>query len=163
MKKNEIGIEYIKKLLRNEPIENYIDILNSTTLDLRDKEGRSILFHAVLQNNEYLVKELLKKGAEINVQDNYGWSLLHYAVQEYQPSMAKLLIEHGANVNLVDKNGNSPLCRAVFDSKGQGAIINLLLASGADPYLENNYNISPIKLARSISNYDVKIFFKDYK
>jgi ankyrin repeat protein len=58
-------------------------------------------------------------------------------------------------VDAQDIHGNTPLSRAVFDSKGRGQVIKLLLSSGANKDLKNKHGISPEDLAKSIGNYDV--------
>ena len=51
------------------------------------------------------------------------------------------------------------LSGAVFDSKGRGSMIELLLASKASRSLKNKHGVSPEDLANSIGNYDVAKFF----
>jgi uncharacterized protein len=51
------------------------------------------------------------------------------------------------------------LFRAVFNSCGDGSVIELLLSAGADPNAPNDSDVTPIKLARTIANYDVAQFF----
>ena len=65
------------------------------------------------------------------------------------------MIDKGADVNAKDKNGNTVICDAVFSSGGKPEIILLLKKKGADPNIPNNYGISAIELAESISNFDV--------
>jgi uncharacterized protein len=71
------------------------------------------------------------------------------------------LLDAGALVDPRDSYGNTPLFRAVFNSSGNGDVIKLLRGAGADPYAKNASGISPLKLARTISNYDVRQFFCD--
>ena len=59
-----------------------------------------------------------------------------------------------------DVHGNSPLWRAVFDSKGRDGVIKLLLSAGASKSLRNKHGVSPESLAKSIANYDVSIFLE---
>jgi len=49
----------------------------------------------------------------------------------------------------------------VFSSRGVGEVIKLLRAHGADPNAQNARGMSPLKLARTIANFDVRQFFKD--
>jgi ankyrin repeat protein len=72
-----------------------------------------------------------------------------------------MLIEAGARVDVRDSYGNTPLWRAVMESRGDGSVIAVLRLAGADPYVENNSGVSPVALARRIGNYDVKQFFSD--
>jgi ankyrin repeat protein len=53
-----------------------------------------------------------------------------------------------------------PLSHAVFESRGRGEMIRLLLSFGADKALKNKHGVSPENLARTIANYDVSIFLR---
>jgi ankyrin repeat protein len=75
--------------------------------------------------------------------------------------VVRLLVNHGADVNRGDAHGNTPLFTAVFNSRGDGSIIELLRASGADALRENRSGQTPVGLARLIDNYDVARFFTD--
>lgn len=105
------------------------------------------------------IASLVSKGADINCQDKEGWSPLHFAAQESSVAAIRTLLECGAKVDLKDSNGNTALFRAVFNSKGAGEIISLLLAAGSDPDQDNEHGFSPRKLADTIGNYDVAQFF----
>jgi ankyrin repeat protein len=48
---------------------------------------------------------------------------------------------------------------AVFYSKGAGETITLLRKKGADDNLANNHGVTPLALAKTISNFDVLKFF----
>jgi ankyrin repeat protein len=74
--------------------------------------------------------------------------------------MAKLLLDHGAAADAQDAHGNTPLSHAVFESRGRGEMIRLLLSFGADKALKNKHGVSPENLARTIANYDVSIFLR---
>jgi ankyrin repeat protein len=106
---------------------------------------------------------LLVAGADVNSQDDNGWSPLHFAAQASSPECISVLLRAGASVSLRDSSGNTALSKAVFSSRGSGAIIRLLREAGADPLATNNHGVSPVGLARTIANYDVAQFFSDLK
>ncbi|HVW13994.1 MAG TPA: ankyrin repeat domain-containing protein [Mucilaginibacter sp.] len=133
--------------------------INTDNIDSTDRDNRSAIFHAVLANSKEIVQVLLAFGANLNIRDNKGWYPLHYAAQNNFVEIADLLICNGADIEAKDNYGNTPLWRATFASQGQGEMITWLLKSGADKKNENNSGISPIKLASTIANYDVKQFF----
>lgn len=137
-----------------------ISKLNESNVNDIDKDKRTLLHHAALLNNTAAIKLLIEKNADLNVPDYLGWSPLHYAAQQHRLEVANILIKAGANINSIDSYGNNILWRAVFESKGRGDMINLLSSNGADPNQQNNKGISPLKLANTISNYDVKKFFE---
>jgi ankyrin repeat protein len=126
-----------------------------------DEFGRTPLHHAAALGNVDTVATLLAAGANPCAQDDNGWSPLHFAAQAEAPHIVRELIAAGANLDLRDSFGNTVLLRAVFSSRGNGTIIKMLREAGADPLAENASGISAVKLARTISNYDVARFFAD--
>lgn len=126
-----------------------------------DRMGRTPLHYAVAEGNEQDVSRLLNEGVDVNARDDNGWSPLHFAAQANSAALASRLLSAGAEVDALDANGNSPLSSAVFNSRGDGELIAVLRLAGANPHVENEYGVSPISLARTISNYDVARHFND--
>lgn len=129
-------------------------------VDERDADGRTALHHACIQNDEQLVDLLLTFKAQCAVADNNGMTPLHFAARNYDVSIAQKLLRSGVAVDVPDAHGNTPLSDAVFESKGRGEMIRLLLESGADQDRKNNHGISPAALASTIANYDVRQWMK---
>lgn len=128
-------------------------------IEAPDEGGRSPLMHATIDKKVDIVLLLLEAGADPNAQDGRGNSPLHFATQGHDPDVASCLIANGAKVDLVNENGNSPLFNAVFNSRGHGELIALLIESGANKDLKNAHGVSPSDLAATIGNYDVAKFF----
>ena len=126
-----------------------------------DRDGRTALHYAVIENDVPEIRRLLAVGVVPGAADKAGWTPLHFAAQECFAEAARLLIQYGASVDAQDNHGNTPLAKAVFYSQGRGELIRLLRESGADFQLENKHGVSPVKLARTIGNYDVRQFFSD--
>jgi ankyrin repeat protein len=141
-------VETVSRLLRE-----------GTDPDLVDSDGRTALMYSVTQGRDELVALLLQSKANPNAQDKNGFSALHFAAQDFRALAAKALLNAGAQVDLKDRFGNTALWRAVFHSRGRGEIIEMLLKNGADRFVKNNSDVSPIDLAQTIANYDVKQFF----
>ena len=73
-----------------------------------------------------ILKELLKKGCDINAQTFNGHTALHIAVDASFVLMTLELLKHGANFNLLDTNSISPLHLAIdrMDMKLVGMLLN---------------------------------------
>jgi uncharacterized protein len=126
-----------------------------------DKAGRSELHYAVMDRNFERVKELVRQGMNVNLADRDGWTPLHAAAQNNDAETARFLLDSGATVDPRDSYGNTPLFRAVFNSQGDGELIELLRQRGADAESKNKSGVSPVGLARTIGNYDIARFFDD--
>ena len=118
------------------------------------------LADAIIAEDMGCLINLIRDGADVNSKSVEGWAPLHIAAQNFQKDAALSLLKAGADVDVKDDHGNTPLWKAVFESRGRGEIISLLVLHGADPDLKNNTGKSPRDLANSIANYDVKQFFK---
>lgn len=126
-----------------------------------DQTGATPLHYAAAAGNEQEAKRLLHEGADANAQDENGWTPLHFAAQSKAVAVAELLIAAGARVNATDLHGNTPLWTAVFASRGDGVLIEMLRRAGADPHHANHHHVSPLTLARNIASHDVAQFFSD--
>lgn len=126
-----------------------------------DAYGRTPLHYAAADCNADLVRSLIEGGSDPNVHDDNGWTPLHYSAQAVSIPVTEQLLSAGARVDARDNNGNTPLSGAVFNSRGDGLLIQLLRRADADCLAQNNYGVSPASLARSIANYDVAQFFAD--
>jgi uncharacterized protein len=126
-----------------------------------DEYGRTSLHYAAADGNVAEVHRLLAEGANANAQDDDGWTPAHFAAQAGSSESMSALLSAGADLGLTDSHGNTVLWRAVFASKGDGMLIRALRAAGADPHAANKHGVSPLSLARTIANYDVRQYFSD--
>ena len=129
-------------------------------VNARDKGSSTPLMRAAVHGSYLMSAMLLQEGADVNATETQGWSALHFAAQKHDEPVTRLLLDLGANVNAQDSYGNTPLVKAVLNCQGRGEIVTLLLSRGADPNIENKSGISAVKLAQTISNYNVKQFFE---
>jgi ankyrin repeat protein len=118
------------------------------------------LHMAALTNDGHRVRELIAAGADVDLQDRAGFTPLHFAAQQYAVDAVRLLLEAGATVDVPNEHGNTALWTAVFNSKGRGEVIELLLRHGADPDRVNRHAGTPREAAELIGNYDVAQFFR---
>ena len=92
----------------------------------------------VVKNNDYeKTKELLGKGAGVNVKDERDRTLLMIAVYNNNYEISKLLIENGADINAQDDMKNNPFLYS--GAEGQLEILKLLTKAGADTKITNRY------------------------
>jgi len=126
-----------------------------------DEYGRTPLHYAAADGQVEEVIRLLSAGANPNAQDDNGWSSLHFAAQAVSSGVTEVLLAGGAQTELKDSFGNTALWRAVFESRGNGSVIQLLRRAGADPHAANSNGGTPLSLARTIGNYNVGQFFTD--
>jgi uncharacterized protein len=130
------------------------DLIQARTLlaagadpNVRDEDGRTPLFSAVLGASIGLVGLLLESGADVNARDSQGFTPLHYCAQEDLLEMTRLLISRGADVNAQDEDGSSVLWRAVFSERNRRDVALALLAAGAKADLPNRAGETPRALA----------------
>lgn len=162
MKKNQTNklTEEIIRELNREDLNILTNYLSVENVNFIDRDNRSLIFHAIILGKINVINLCISHQAQINIQDKVGWYPLHYAAQSCQIEIAQLLIENEANIEAKDNYGNTALWRAVFSAQGKGDMIKFLLAKGANPNNPNNSGISPLKLAKTITNYDLLQYFK---
>ena len=107
--------------------EHVVEVLirNGASLDYRDGEGRTALYHASLAGQNRIVELLLDRGANPNIRYPGVRIPLVNAVVNGNEGIVKLLLEHGASLIPRDTSGNSVLtCAAVA---GRKSVVQLLL------------------------------------
>ena len=134
-------------------------LVTPATVNLKDGSGRTLLSKMVVFGDAHMIEWMLAKQPLLDIQDNYGWTALHFAAQFHDVEVAEKLLSVGAALDTQDAHGNTPLWRAVFESRGRGEMIKLLLANGANATLRNQSGNSALELANTIVNFDVKQFF----
>ena len=95
--------------MNNKPLdktkaEAELKSLWSKGIDNKDSQGRTPLILAFEQERYDLAKELLSKGANLNVKDNQGRTPLMIALQKGQTEMAILLISNGADISILSNS-----------------------------------------------------------
>lgn len=125
----------------------------------QDLFGRTAAHNAVVDGDVAGLRAMLERGADPDAVDKAGWTPLHFAAQAQDALAAEVLLSAGASVDVADRHGNTALWRAVFTfrGEGEGAMLRVLLAAGADPDQENAHGVSPRGLADKIANYDVAV------
>lgn len=99
-----------------------------------DKKRVAEMISAARTGDTEKIKQLLSKGVDVNVQEpESGDTPILAAIDNDQWPTAELLLQHRPDLSLEDDKGNSPLFLAVSRGDSALAMVNLLLASGANP------------------------------
>jgi uncharacterized protein len=123
--------------------------------------GRTAVHYAALNGDVDGLRQLVVSGVDPDASDSVGWTPLHFAAQAQNAQAAAALLAGGATVDVPDRHGNTALWTAVFNFRGEGATLRVLLGAGADPERENSHGVSPRGLAGKIANYDVAVHLPD--
>jgi ankyrin repeat protein len=100
------------------------------------------------------VRELLRKGADVNNPQGDGMTALHWAAERGDARLAEVLIYSGANVNAGTRIGRyTPLHLA--SRGGQVAIVQALLRAKANVNATTSSGATPLHLAAAGGNVEV--------
>jgi ankyrin repeat protein len=104
-------------------------------------------------------------GGRINVQDKYGMSPISSLANHFQHAHGQLeriewLLDHGANVNMPDfQRASTLLHQLAIGAHVKPELVRVLLASGGDIWYKDAFGKTPLHLARSSTNEEVKRLF----
>ena len=113
-------------------------IRHGASLECRNSVGMTPLMVAAQLGSSESAELLLLAGAAPNVVDEGGWTALHWAAAGGHLETARLLLSHRASLEIRNKPGWNAVDMAAnqhpleFDC---GPMVDLLLASGAEPTL----------------------------
>ena len=119
-------------------------------IDAKNRSGQTPLQLAIINDSSALVELLLDKGADFNIANNLGWYPIHQASES--KLITAFLLAYGADVNLKgglgDKvdGGRTALHWAAED--GNVEVVEVLLANGADPTIQDFRSMTPLELSR---------------
>jgi ankyrin repeat protein len=104
---------------------------------------------ATSRGDTAMMEFLIDKGANVNWEDEERITPLGWAVLGNHAPAAKVLIAKGAKVNHVDKLGMTPLLYAASIDYGDTAVVETLLAAGADQKARDEKGRTAQELARA--------------
>jgi len=149
---DDISIKMMSTDFNHNPDYDDNTIIESIKLiadiNMKGRDGRTLLIHSALYKRLEITKWLIKNGAGIDDKDMQGLSALHCAVLSNNYEIAEYLLEQGADIDIRDNFGNTPLMRAELDVD----MIKLFLDHGADYTLENNAGITVFKKYEAYPN-----------
>lgn len=117
-------------------------------LDRQGENGDTALMKATRQKELTVVKELINRGADLNLTNDDGNNALWYACFGNDYILLDLLINSGVNINNQNDNGATVLMYAA--SAGKEEMVKLLLSCDADPELKNLDDFKAIDFASTI-------------
>ncbi|KAL4914989.1 ankyrin repeat-containing domain protein [Aspergillus aurantiobrunneus] len=109
-----------------------------------------------IDSAESVVRILLDRGARVDGRDNEGQTPISYAAQLHLAEAVQKLLEKGAEVDCTDNVGRMPLSHAVdsqrkeredWPSERLKNVVEILLAHGSNPALEDNERLTPLSRA----------------
>ena len=80
----------------------------SEFLNRVDKNGSSVLHHAVWPGHAHFMSYMLQQGANVNLQNTRLNTVMHLAVERGHGDVIRLLLRYGADPTLVNSNGCMP-------------------------------------------------------
>ncbi|HSZ63461.1 MAG TPA: ankyrin repeat domain-containing protein [Terriglobales bacterium] len=147
--KKKLDIFEAAGLGRLDRLQSCIDDLGSgSSIDSASKDGFTALHFACFFGQAEAVRLLLERGAAVDVvaANPTRVMALHSAASARNLEAARMLVEHGAPVNARQQRGWVPIHAAA--QNGDRAMVELLLAQGADASLANDAGKTAADVAR---------------
>lgn len=106
---NSFGIRHLfsSPALRTKSFITHL--LTPQEVNIKDKEGNSLLHFAVASNDKSIIELLLNAGAGVNDIRMDGYTPLHMAVESGDQEIIKILLDHGARLDIQDLFGKTAL------------------------------------------------------
>ncbi len=128
--------------------DKVIDLLNQgADVDHRDRNGRTALTSASLNNYVDIVKLLIEKGADVNFKTELRLTALMVASKYGHTEIVRLLIESNANINHKDIYERTALIYA--SREGRKEVVKLLIEKGADVNCKDKWRETSLIYASS--------------
>lgn len=99
-----------------EAVTAFITEKGDAIVNLRDKDGKSMIQHAVETGRTGVIDILMQHGANVDTPDNNGMTPLMSASLRGFTKMVQFLVLRGANIEAQDKTGMTPLMHAAYHS-----------------------------------------------
>src|SRR5262249_24893276 len=112
----------------------------------------SPMFYATGGGDSAIVELLIDRGADPNQVDGDGMTALDWATLGNHAGTVELLLKKGARVDHVDKFGMTPLLYAASIDFGDTAVLETLLACGANLRAKNKQGFTALDLANTYNH-----------
>ena len=153
--KDPLGVVALKNG-RTDMFKDMVDYGMKVELDLGG--GKTMLYHAINQNNLAAVKYILKQGYDLTLKDDQSNTPLHWAIGSGSVDITRELLKNGADANAKNRWGETPLHLAV--SQRSMSIIEALIQEGANAKATNKEGRTPRKAAKQIKFKDAARYLK---
>jgi len=125
-------------------------------VDERDPIDESTpLIHAAYWGRRSIVKELIKRGANVNAQDCYGWTALMYASKWDKHEVVTDLIKAGANPNIAADDGSTAIMNAAYILWGSEKAAQTLIKRGVNVNAQDKYGWTALMYASKWDKHEV--------
>lgn len=133
------------------------------TAALGAQQQASVVADAAMRGDKTAVRDLLKKGADVNGAQGDGMSALHWAAERGDAELTDMLVYAGANIAAVTRIGQyTPLHLAA--KSGSAPVTKALLKAGADVNgRSTNSGVTALHMAASSGSADVVNVLADAK
>ena len=123
------------KIAKEGNVKSMRKILDESrfTPNVEDLYGQTILMLTIYCNKKHgyeITKELLHRGALVNIESKDGMTALMNAITFYRYDICMELLNKGANIHLLSHEGSSPLIHASF--VGFTRMVEKLITMGVD-------------------------------
>ena len=127
-------------------------------VDVKNKEGNTVLMFAASRGHLEILKGLLDKGADVNLQNNAGLTALMMVAEKGNVEAVKLLLGKGADVNEKDSSGRTALMAA--SGFGHLEVVKTILDNGGNVNAKDNSGNTALRIAQSANHFQVIRFLK---
>lgn len=121
----------------NRRIQQFVRDITSNNREICKQCNVTPLHISSSKGYSSIVKDLIAKGADVNLCDEEGISPLYLACFSEHTETVKILLEHDADVNI-----SNPLC--IMCESGNAEIVRILLKHCANVNLCNDEGRSPL-------------------
>jgi len=132
------GIQFVDAVKKKDggKVMEFVQKNGAGIVNAKDASGNTALIVAITDRSEDYTAFLLNKGADPNLPGKGGDTPLIAAARVGYDDAAEWLLGQGAKVDGANRMGETPLIIAV--QQRQVAMVNLLLAAGANPDKTDN-------------------------
>jgi uncharacterized protein len=120
---------------------------NGASRTLTEKEAHSVMIIAAAYGHVHILELLLRHGLSVTTVDNAGSTQLMTAAAHGHKPAAEWLLQQRVAVSAVDNIGKTALHHASGSSCDEAAVIELLLANGADVHKLSDRHVTALHLA----------------